>query len=208
MKLLDLQTGKYLEIGYDWGYYGEYIVKFKIPYKFHFFTKEAYTIEDMCDRYAFKIIPHTNPIINQIAEEVGAMIYGGRYVLFCNKEVVYTEKPPAKSGDIIKFLKQDFVSTIYYDGITFENMQTAIKKNLQNNIFDYAIFNENEDCYNGYLVLQTSVEPKDYDDYYLFGLYGKNNATVIGNIFEEFAKKEQGLENKFDELYNLIYGKK
>jgi len=26
MKLLDLQTGKYLELGKDWGYFGEFIL--------------------------------------------------------------------------------------------------------------------------------------------------------------------------------------
>ena len=79
MKLLDLQTGKYLELGINWGYYGEYIITIRSPFKFH--KSEKYSvIESTCDELAFHKAEPPLPL-KEICEKVGGVIYGGRYVL-------------------------------------------------------------------------------------------------------------------------------
>ena len=101
MKLYDLHTGKYLELGTEWGYYGEYIIIMKKPYKLYS-SSESALVESSCDRYAFKIQPHTDQLINEIAEKVGAVVYGNRYVLLENE----------KCGNI--YCEQNKWGTVYY----------------------------------------------------------------------------------------------
>ena len=82
MKVLDLETGKYLELGEAWEYCGEYIRKIA------------------CEQILYKT-PHTDPLINSICEKTGAVVYGGRYVLM--NEIFYIEGIEHKYGDVFRF---------------------------------------------------------------------------------------------------------
>ena len=172
MKLLDLQTGEYLEIGKDWVYFGEHIGILK-----------ADVLCGVQVEYVFSKIPHTNPIINQIAEKVGAVIYGGRYVLLNEIEVwVYNnDLPPThiKTGDIVLHTPRRGYDT----EILVNTNDFCTKLGSNHNKITFYLKDEN----------------LNFDDYGFFRIQ-----KIHGNIFEEFAKKEQGLENKFDELQSEI----
>ena len=91
MKLLDLETGKYLELRKDFYYGGEAIIV-------HSYTKEELTD---CEEFTgfeqainhdsasvklwieYKSEPPTE--LKEICEKVGAVVYGGRYVLIENE---------------------------------------------------------------------------------------------------------------------------
>ena len=164
MKLLDLQTGKYLELGKDWLYGERGICIF--PQTFFEALQKLFIFANNFFTHIKQ--PHTNLIINQVAEKVGAVIYGGRYVLMFEDS----------NGDV--FCEKTNFGTVYY-----------ISKN-QYRFFPIKDFNENND-------IAATVDR--------FFMLNKAPQYKISNIFEEFVKKEHGLENKFDELYNLIYGK-
>lgn len=68
IKLLDLQIGKYLELGNDWGYFGYYI-KAKNPENF---------IYDITGEYQ-KTEPQEP--LKRLCNLIGAVVYGDRYVL-------------------------------------------------------------------------------------------------------------------------------
>jgi hypothetical protein len=104
MKLYDLHTGEYPELGTEWGYYGEYIIIMKKPYKLYS-SSESALVESSCDRYAFKIQPHTDQLINEIAEKTGAVVYGNRYVLLENEKCgnIYCE--PNKFEELKELMK-------------------------------------------------------------------------------------------------------
>ena len=83
MKLLDLHTGNYLELGKDF-YYGVGNV---------FLTNlcDGMFFIDMIEKKDFiQAKPHTDPIVNRLAEKVGAVVYGGRYVLLQKHQAYYT----------------------------------------------------------------------------------------------------------------------
>lgn len=173
MKLLDLQTLKYPELEKNWGYFGNKILIISNEDEELSIQEWLDAIEyDEIEKHDYDMLdiePHTNPIINKLAEEIGAVIYGGRYVL------VFEDN----NGDI--FCEKTNFGTVYY-----------ISKN-QYRFLPVKDFNEKND-------ITATVDR--------FFMLNKAPQHKIGNIFEEFAKKEQGLENKFDELYYLIYGKK
>lgn len=79
MKLLDLQTGKYLQLDKDFWFGGNVIILFENLKR----STNTYSLLDevnACARFIKQ--PPTDPIVNEIAGTVGAVVYGGRYVLF------------------------------------------------------------------------------------------------------------------------------
>jgi hypothetical protein len=140
MKLLDLQTGKYLELGIDWGYYGEYIITIRSPFKFY--KSEKYSvIESTCDKLAFHKAEPPLPL-KEICEKVGAVVYGGRYVLFLDPAMgsAYNIKNEYRGEEFIdyKCKNGDFSSgyNIYNnDIITFlGNIFEEYSKQLRNEL--------------------------------------------------------------------------
>lgn len=235
MKLPDLQTGKYLELGKDF-YYGCNTIML------HCYTKEELTEyqqrDDYNPHYLIYDTDYNNPekyhkiihngfqeaidrdtatvrlftehksepqgILKTLCDETGAVVYGGRYILLQKYDICTT-------GDILKFLKASFVSKVYYEGVSFAELDSQIKKHINDDIFDYCI------CYEvkrgemsfehkGYLVFDIYNEKQELqkDSICLFGLYSKNNAAYIGNIFEEYSKQLRNEENKFDELMEKL----
>lgn len=198
MKLLDLQTGKYLELGNF--YYGGNMIMLR-------YYEEA-------DLGLHKIVhtnlhqmAHTNPIINQVAEKVGAVIYGGRYVLTFGKVGNIVEKyrfyvtgHRNLKEYCLLYLKDTMMYTTPESDCwkdIFISTETLKKYELDRG---YNCENEDKDSndkrwYN--YCGERSIDDLDAND--------EEKEVVISNIFEEFAKKEQGLENKFDELYKSIY---
>ena len=197
MKLLDLQTGKYLELGKDWVYFGEHIGILK-----------ADVLCGVQVEYVFSKIPHTNPIINQIAEKVGAVIYGGRYVLMLILDNAGNEicvgnihKDVYKSNITYFILCYGFCNPKYDTNNRLEKpIDFAQQFYKITNFASYGWYfhkiwnNEYHETYAHYIgFLQKHFTDKRPND----NLY-------YGNIFEEFSKKEQRLENKFDELQSKI----
>lgn len=175
MKLLDLETGKYLKIGKNWLYGREFIL-LNLGSSIECNIKEWGSVSYGDNAYGWHGFigqemekPHVNPIINKLSEKVGAVIYGGRYVLLNEIPNKYEE---VFTGDVIMpELNQSRYSGCYMDWKCF--------------IADFYSFEEN--------IYYAAGHHISYWRFY-----------IDCNIFEEFAKKEQGLENKFDKLLELI----
>lgn len=128
-KLLDLQTGKYLELGKDWGYFGKFIL-LNLGSAIELNIKEWGSVSYGDNAYGWHGYigqeikqPHTDPIINEIADRLGAVIYGGRYVLLTSDDSWYYANNVRKLGDMIKFncaMQSCFVRIISKDGIDFD----------------------------------------------------------------------------------------
>ena len=180
MKLLDLETGKYLELGNnDFLYGGKYVI----------ILGQEKTVNIMLYKDWGKVLqydkqqdikPHANPIINEIAERVGAVVYGGRYVLMNEIDVwVYNndlQPKKIKTGDVIK------EQTSYLD-----------RKYTVINVSDFFL-----DTTEG-IKTTHKLGKKTFSKYDFFAIE-KN----FGNIFEEYSKQLRNEPNKFDELIELI----
>lgn len=178
MKLLDLQRGKYLELGKEWGYFGEYITLIQIhtktligtPYTrplspTHAPDYPTIQVEEILNESKVCIYNHTNPIINQVAGKVGAVVYGGRYVLLENE----------KCGNI--YCEKNKWGTVYYLNKNIYSFIPCLEFNPQNDKKQtVARFFSLDNC---------------QDD-------------LIGNIFEEYSKQFRNEPNKFEELQELI----
>jgi hypothetical protein len=104
MKLLDLQTGKYLELGKDWLYGGEYIVinTCKIGYSVY----EAIQHKDSEKFFKYDkdclFTDELNEPLKTLCEKTGAVVYGGRYVLI---KTITQNGVCVKDGDILQNTK-------------------------------------------------------------------------------------------------------
>ena len=188
MKLLGLQTGKYLELGKDFYYGGDsvYLIeRLEGCLKSH--NKWLVSLIDTALRYEHKsnqrnisydlaqkvvdnhaktenkvvksqsesglIYKSESPLeLKEICEKVGAVAYGGRYVLFLD--------PAMGSAYNIKnkYRGEEFI--------------------------DYK-------CKNG-----------DFSSGY--NIYNNDIITFLGNIFEEYSKQLRNEENKFEELMEKL----
>ena len=199
MKLLDLQTGKYLELGTDWGYYGTHIsletkqqeailrhLQFDRDCMNELFKKNEFSIKYDLGVSAMQATDNilrqvtdcmimqgtiakqcSNSIIDDIAGKVGAVVYGGRYVLlqFANNKTV---------GDVIKHNPKrtqfDQLPKIYH---TNEEVCEILSKDV------------------------VLCEEMGYSSEYVDPDY---HSKIIGNIFEEYSKQLRNEPNKFEEL--------
>ena len=94
IKLLDLQTGKYLELGQDWLYGGEYIRMLKYDNRYipddHIISEPQEPLKTLCEKTGAVIFFGAKWCSDNLGK-----VYGGRYVLlqFANNKTV---------GDVIK----------------------------------------------------------------------------------------------------------
>ena len=178
MKLLDLQTGKYLELEKDFYYGGNGVMihsytdeELTVYEELPDFTPHQYISYDLNDDTKYKktlkngfdeIIDNDTATVKlwieyksepplelkEICEKVGAVVYGGRYVLFLDQEMgsVYNIKNEYRGEEFI----------------------------------DYK-------CKNG-------VFSSGYN------IYNNDIITFLGNIFEEHSKQLHNEPNKFEEL--------
>lgn len=80
LKLLDLETGQFLELGKDWLYGGEYInISYKKPITFDRLYCGSIEYKDVYEKYRKQ--PYSNEQIQKLCELTGAVCYGGRYIL-------------------------------------------------------------------------------------------------------------------------------
>jgi hypothetical protein len=174
MKLLDLETGKYLELGEDWLYGGEYIVKKDEGVN----TNIYLAIREGFDTQHF--ISEPPQPIKTLCEKTGAVVYGGRYVLMNEIDVwVYNndlQPKKIKTGDVIK------EQTSYLD-----------RKYTVINVSDFFL-----DTTEG-IKTTHKLGKKTFSKYDFFAIE-KN----FGNIFEEYSKQLRNEPNKFEELMKLI----
>ena len=117
MKLLDLQTGKYLELGNDWWYGGNHIDVYLCK------NKPDVDEDGETVLRTHKITPSISEPqepLKTICEKTGAVVYGGRYVLFENKECgnIYCEK---NKWGTVYYLNKDIYSFIPCPEFNLEN---------------------------------------------------------------------------------------
>jgi hypothetical protein len=102
MKLLDLQTGKYLELGKEWLYGGKWIILMSCHRK-HYTTIDEYFIESNSINITNTRWLKTEPQgkLKTLCDKTGAVVYGDRYVLLSD----YRSGCGYYSGDV--FLIED-----------------------------------------------------------------------------------------------------
>jgi len=118
--------------------------------------------------------PHADPIVNDIAEKVGAVIYGGRYVLLSSEQdtSIHDDNHCYKNGDVVRsghghgYVAICTASTHY---------------SYHQNVLDIPNFQDS--CEAGFL----------WSKY-----------EILGNIFEEYSKQLRNELNKFDELIEKL----
>jgi hypothetical protein len=206
MKLLDLQTGKYLEIGENWGYFGNKILIISNEDEELSVQGWLDAIEyDEIEKHDYDMLDikhHTNPIINEIAEKVGAVIYGGRYVLLytTNEKIIIanSEYDYENWNDENDKLGFDGGEPRIWKTFTIGDVYKKDEKDIGICIKSF--------CSTYYSYHNDVIHIEEFDDKCEAGIAMtvNSNTEYLGNIFEEFAKKEQGLENKFDELQGEI----
>ena len=182
-KLLDLQTGKYLELGKDWGYFGKFIL-LNLGSAIELNIKEWGSVSYGDNAYGWHGYigqeikqPHTDPIINEIADRLGAVIYGGRYVLLEFKQ--YCDEELRKIVDIVT--AGLCVCDRVWDGWNVGTMSRD----------DFRQFDDGE-C-------------EDVSDDKVNDLKNAINKQYIAlEIFEECSKQLRNEPNKFEELKKFI----
>ena len=178
MKLFDIETGKYLELGKDWLYGGNGILLIDIMQKE---LNESFEIaianamqgnEHALYQYSYgQMKTEPTGTLKTLCDLTGAVVYGGRYVLLQssgNKTV----------GDVIKHNPKrtqfDQLPKIYH---TNKEVCEILSK-------DFVLCEEM-----GYR--SEYVDP-DY------------HCETICNAFEEYYKSLRNEENKLKEIINLI----
>jgi len=96
MKLLDLQTGNYLELGEEGFFYGGKYIILMDAMKKEIYESFATAIQNKLEgikydplSYKYTYSPHTSEpqgILKTLCDKTGAVIYGDRYVLLKNEE--------------------------------------------------------------------------------------------------------------------------
>ena len=107
MKLLDLQTGKYLELGKDFYYGGDHIVvnKCNVGYQIYEAIQRKDSERLSIDNKDCPFAAEPPLELKEICEKVGAVVYGGRYVLFLDQEMgsVYNIKNEYRGEEFIDY---------------------------------------------------------------------------------------------------------
>ena len=170
MKLLDLQTDNYPKLGEDWLYGGEYIRK--IP----------------CEQVLYKT-PHADPLINSICKKVGAVVYGGRYVLAQNTMCEYNIMYKITYADCIS---ANISRNFEYD----QNIYANVIKIEPQYFSDKFICKEKD-------YLQTIKRLHKIEDNTRIEILQVRRCGGI-DIFEEYSKQLRNEPNKFDELNELL----
>lgn len=176
MKLLDLQTGKYLELGKDWLYGGEYIVinTCKIGYSVY----EAIQHKDSEKFFKYDkdclFTDELNEPLKTLCEKTGAVVYGGRYVLLNEIDVwVYNndlEPQKIKTGDIVK-----------------EKTSYMYNNRLLINVADFFLDTTEN------IKTTHKIGKKTFSKFDFFAI-----ENILGNIFEEYSKQLRNEPNKFN----------
>lgn len=172
MKLLDLQTGKYLELGKEWVYGGEHIIvsKCNIGYEVY----EAIQHNNSEKLYAYDndylITEELNEQLKALCEETGAVVYGGRYVLLFSEQdtSIHDDNHCYKNGDVVSDGRRHGYVAICTASTHYSYHQ---------NVLDIPNFQDS--CDAGFL---------------------SSKYEMLGNIFEEYSKQLRNEPNQFDEL--------
>jgi len=195
MKLLDLQTGKYLELGKDFLYGGVGILVSKIKLDF---PLPMYLFNAVKSDYDWLNNAQTQPVnisdiatfetirdliqepLKTLCEKTGAVVYGGRYVLLNEIDVwVYNndlEPQKIKTGDIVK-----------------EKTSYMYNNRLLINVADFFLDTTEN------IKTTHKIGKKTFSKFDFFAI-----ENILGNIFEEHSKELRNEPNKFEKLMELI----
>ena len=188
MKLLDLQTGKYLELGKDWLYGGVGILVSKIKLDF---PLPMYLFNAVKSDYDWLNNAQTQPVnisdiatfetirdliqepLKTLCEKTGAVVYGGRYVLMEFKQ--YCDEELRKIVDIVT------------DGLCIcDRVWDAWNVGTMSRD-DFRQFND------GHCEEDSNGKVDDLKN-------AINKQYIVVEIFEEYSKQLRNEPNKFEEL--------
>lgn len=218
-KLLDLQTGKYLELGKDFWYGGDSIKlnekKLIRNYQSGVFDKE-YSI---VSQTIIEISEPQEPL-KTLYEKTGAVVYGGRYVLMESQNITQgigyvmsrhtTYQKNISVGDIhlcagsyqIKHIDFNEIDNYTHNRLRFsinEQGQNIIEAILEAKYEPFVFINSTKNN----TMSQLTFESKRGTA--IASVFGQSAIMeFLGNIFEEYSKQLRNEPNKFEELMELI----
>jgi len=178
MKLLDLQTGKYLEVGEGFYYGGDHIIVNKCNVGYQIYEaiqhkdSERLSIDNKdCPFAAEPPLP-----LKEICEKVGAVVCGGRYVLLNGEQDtwLHDDNHFYKIGDVV-----------FDDNYNRYGCVAICKSSTE-----YA-------CYENVVDIPEFIHNCEAGLMY-------RKYEILGNIFEEYSKQLRNEPNKFDELSELL----
>ena len=184
MKLLDLQTGKYLELGKDFYYGGGQIILME-NLKNDIEENCKFAIKNVLERNDYETSFHANThaqyksepqgILKTLCDKTSAVIYGDRYVLLNGERdtSIHDDNHFYKIGDVV------VNEYNCYGCVTIGLCSTEYS--YHNNVVDIPELRGN--CESGVLCCKFEI---------------------LGNLFEEYSKQLRKEENKFDELMEQL----
>jgi len=174
MKLFDIETRKYLELGKEWLYGGNGILLIDIMQKEINESLEIAIVNAMQGnehtlyQYSYgQMKTHPTGTLKTLCDLTGAVVYGGRYVL--NPHYATMRAVIVDGGEYGKIYR----------------IESLYKCKIQN----YVISGDEYLKYRPELVYTES----GYTEFYIYG-----------NPFEEYSKSLRNEENKLEEILNLI----
>lgn len=188
MKLLDLETNNYLELGKHWLYGGDWIVLMSFMPLYNR-VENAWFIEGnegtniTNARYLISEPPEP---LKPLCERIGVIMYGGRYVLLNTitidvKMQFGIEKRSATTGD-------NFGCGLFC--FSYYSYEKYVRYSIKED--DYGLENK---TFTGFgVTLSTQEIDIDWVSY----------AKPLYNIFEEYSKQLRNEPNKFEELLELL----
>lgn len=217
MKLLDLQTGKYLEFGRNFLYGGNYITLIELQKKYlfgttptqqqisptHFPAYPSLQFTEIINKYKCNISEPQEPL-KTLCEKTGAVVYGDRYVLLATKSGQVVEKYGFNTRgyrDLPEYCVNYQKTTILY--ITPESDLTEDIAVSTEIIKTYALDREYD----------SENEDRQDNDKRWYNHCGERTVKdvneiekeiVITDVFEEHSKQLRKEENKFDELMEKL----
>ncbi len=214
MKLFDIETGKYLELGTDWLYGGNGILLIDIMQKE---LNESLEIaianamqgnEHALYQYSYgKMKTEPQGTLKTLCDLTGAVVYGERYVLMkCEKYDIglHYDLPNENELDWYGYdVIERGINTKEYDVIknfTFTIGDVFLKYDE----YDIVSIGHSSTHYS----YHQSLRCRRFEDRCCAGLVRTviegNDCEYVCNIFEEYSKSLCNEENKLEEIMNLI----
>jgi len=190
MKLLDLQTGKYLELGTGFSYSGEWIILITFA-RLHNRVADAYWIEANSTNITNARYLKTEPQepLKTLCKKTGAVVYGGRYVLV--NEITY-KNLYGIDGNV-----KD-----YSGKWTDEEINKCIERTFRSGdiiTVEYVTYSPNDSRREHGNFSTYNIIFRD-EHSFQYGETPKLSGLDCGNPFEEYSKQLRNEPNKFEEL--------
>jgi len=209
MKLFDIETGKYLELGTDWLYGNEWIglnLGGGIPLDVKEWASVSYG-NDLYGWHGFigqAIKTKPTGTLKTLCDLTGAVVYGNRYVLTNGKsgQIVERYRFNARGHrDLSEYCLDYIKDTIIYTTPESDLMKDIV---ISTEIIKSYELDRGYNCEN---------EARQNNDKRWYNYCGERTVEdvneiekeiVISTVFEEYSKSLRNEENKLEEIINLI----